>query len=63
MNLRKNLKNGILILVASLVLTACATQKKSTSQINGDVYTGKDTVEYLASGVADRVFLELMRQF
>ena len=56
MNLRKNLKNGILILVASLVLTACATQKKSTSQINGDVYTGKDTVEYLASGVADRVF-------
>ena len=56
MNLRKNLKNGILILVASLVLTACATQKKSTSQIQGDVYTGKDTVEYLASGVADRVF-------
>ena len=56
MNLRKNLKNGILILVASLVLTACATQKKSTSQIKGDVYTGKDTVEYLASGVADRVF-------
>ena len=56
MNLRKNLKNGILILVASLVLTACATQKKSTSQISGDVYTGKDTVEYLASGVADRVF-------
>jgi len=56
MNLRKNLKNGFLILVASLVLTACATQKKSTSQIQGDVYTGSDTVEYLASGVADRVF-------
>ena len=24
--------------------------------MQGDVYTGKDTVEYLASGVADRVF-------
>ena len=55
MNLRKILKNGFLILIASLVLTACATQKKST-QIQGDVYTGKDTVEYLASGVPDRVF-------
>ena len=55
MNLRKILKNGFLILIASLVLTACATQKKST-QIQGDVYTGKDSVEYLASGVPDRVF-------
>ena len=56
MNLRKILKNGFLILVASLVLTACATQKKSTGQLQGDVYTGTDTVEYLASGVPDRVF-------
>ena len=24
--------------------------------IDGDVYTGKDTVEYLASGVPDRIF-------
>ena len=30
--------------------------KKVTNQIQGDVYTGKDTVEYLASGVPDRVF-------
>ena len=56
MNLRKILKNGFLILLASLVLTACATQKKTTGQLQGDVYTGKDSVEYLASGVPDRVF-------
>jgi len=56
MNLRKIFKNGFLILLASLVLTACATQKKTTGQVEGDVYTGSDSVEYLASGVADRVF-------
>jgi peptidoglycan-associated lipoprotein len=57
MNLSKTLKNGFLILVASLVLTACATQKKAgVGQMQGDVYTGTDSVEYLASGVPDRVF-------
>ena len=57
MNLKKILKNGFLILIASIVLTACATQKKSsTSQMQSDVYTGTDSVEYLASGVPDRVF-------
>ena len=56
MNLSKILKNGFIILVASLVLTACATQKKTTGQLQGDVYTGSDSVEYLASGVPDRVF-------
>ena len=57
MNLRKILKNAFLVLIASLVLTACATQKKSSvGQMQGDVYTGTDTVEYLASGVPDRVF-------
>jgi len=56
MNLSKTLKNGFLILLASLVLTACATQKKTTGQLQGDVYTGADSVEYLASGVKDRVF-------
>ena len=55
MNLSKILKNGFLILVASIVLTACATQNVS-NQTQGDVYTGKDSVEYLASGVKDRVF-------
>jgi len=55
MNLSKILKNGFLILVASLVLSACATQKK-TGHLQGDVYTGTDSVEYLVSGVPDRVF-------
>ena len=56
MNLGKIFKNVLLVTFACLVLSACATQKKSTSQLQGDVYTGTDTVEYLASGVPDRVF-------
>ncbi len=56
MKINKILKNGFLILAACLVLSACATSKKSTGQMQGDVYTGTDTVEYLASGVPDRVF-------
>ena len=56
MNLSKILKNTFLIILASLVLTACATKKTSTGQIQGDVYTGTDSIEYLASGVRDRVF-------
>ena len=55
MKLNKILKNALLIVTACVALTACATQKK-TGQLQGDVYTGKDTVEYLASGVPDRVF-------
>jgi len=58
MKLSKIFKNTFLVLMASLILTACATTKKveTTSQMQGDVYTGTDTVEYLASGVPDRVF-------
>ncbi len=58
MTLSKIFKNILLVLMASLVLTACATTKKvtTTGQMQGDVYTGTDTVEYLASGVPDRVF-------
>tara|TARA_B100000131_G_scaffold269965_1_gene269559 strand:- start:220 stop:525 length:306 start_codon:yes stop_codon:yes gene_type:complete len=55
MKLYKILKNTFLVVVACLALSACATKKVST-QIQGDVYTGTDTVEYLASGVPDRVF-------
>ena len=51
------LKNIFLAFFFSLVLSACATQtKKVDSQIESDVYSGTDTVEYLASGVPDRVF-------
>ena len=58
MTLSKIFKNTLLILAAGLILTACATTKKveTTGQMQGDVYTGTDTVEYLASGVPDRVF-------
>ena len=55
MILNKIFKNAFLLTAACLVLTACATKKVST-QMQGDVYTGTDTVEYLASGVPDRVF-------
>ena len=52
-----NLRKILLVAIASLVLTACATQKKAgTGQMQSDVYTGNDTVEYLATGVKDRVF-------
>ena len=55
MTLKTNLKNLLLVIFATLVLSACSTAKKS-GDIDGDVYTGKETVEYLASGVPDRVF-------
>ena len=51
-----NLKKFLVIALAGIALTACATSKKSTGQMQSDVYTGSDTVEYLASGVRDRVF-------
>ena len=56
MKLNKILKNTFLIIVASLVLSACAVSSKKTGQMQGDVYTGTDTVKYLADGVPDRVF-------
>ena len=49
-------KNIFLVIAFGLILSACATQKKVDSQMKSDVYTGTDTVEYLASGVPDRVF-------
>ena len=55
MKFNTNLKNLVLVLFATLALSACSTAKKS-GQLDGDVYTGSDTVEYLASGVPDRVF-------
>ena len=51
----KNLKNILLVIFATLILSACSTAKKS-GNVDGDVYTGKETVKYLASGVPDRVF-------
>ena len=51
----KNLKNVLLIIFTTLLLSACSTAKKSGTA-GDDAYTGKETVKYLASGVPDRVF-------
>ena len=56
MNFAINFKRFLVIVLAGVVLTACATTKKQTGKMQGDVYTGTDTVEYLATGVKDRVF-------
>ena len=82
MRLSKILKNTLLVLMACIVLTACATKKEVETQtttttteaktettetkaetiepiagqMQSDVYTGTDTVGYLAEGVKDRVF-------
>ena len=55
MTLNKNLKNALLIVFTTLILSACSTAKKS-GNLDGDVYTGKETVKFLASGVPDRIF-------
>ena len=51
-----NLKKFLLIVLLGVALSACATTKKQSGKMQGDVYTGNDTVEYLATGVKDRVF-------
>jgi peptidoglycan-associated lipoprotein len=61
MILSKIYKNTLLILAACLILSACATKKEVATdaiqgQMQSDVYTGTDSVEYLADGVPDRVF-------
>ena len=46
MGSKVNLRKFLAIFFAGLMLTACATQvkKESTGMIQGDVYTGTDTV-------------------
>ena len=57
MTLGLDLRKVLMVIVATLALSACATQKKAgTGQIQGDVFTVTDTVKYLASGVPYRVF-------
>ena len=61
MSLRKILRNTFLVILLSMVVSACATKKTTTTssidgQIQGDVYIGADTVKELAKGVPDRVF-------
>ena len=60
MILSKIFKNTILVLAACLILSACASKKSVETTVGGqvqsDVYTGTDSVKYLADGVPDRVF-------
>tara|TARA_Y100000782_G_scaffold12699_1_gene13365 strand:- start:99 stop:581 length:483 start_codon:yes stop_codon:yes gene_type:complete len=57
MNFKVFIRNIFIVTVATLMLSACATKTATLpNQIQGDVYTGTDTVEYLAKGVPDRVF-------
>ena len=51
-----SIKRILVIALACLTLTACTTSTKKSGKIQGDVYTGNDTIEYLATGVKDRVF-------
>ncbi len=57
MDCAAKLRRVLLVIFVGVTLTACATQvKKESGMMQGDVYTGTDTVEYLATGVKDRVF-------
>ena len=57
MDLIRNLRNIFIVILFGFLMSACATKTKQMgSQLQGDVYTGTDTVEYLAKGVPDRVF-------
>jgi len=57
MNFKVFIRNIFIVMAATLMLSACATKTATLpGQIQGDVYTGTDTVEYLAKGVPDRVF-------
>ena len=58
MTLKSNLKNISLVIFTTLLLSACSTAKKS-GDIDGDVYTGKETVEYLGAVFLIECFLLL----
>ena len=55
MKFNKKIRNFFLILFATFALSACSTAKKSQTS-RRCLCTGNATVEYLASGVKDRVF-------
>ena len=56
MDLAANFRKILIVVLAGIALSACATQGKKSGKMSGDVYTGMDTVEFLATGVKDRVF-------
>ena len=60
MKFNKKITNLVIILISTLALSACSTAKK-TGGAGSDVDSGSATVEYLASGVKDRVFFATNR--
>ena len=57
MRFNKALRSLFIVLFSTLIISACSTaKKKAVDPLKGDVYTGTETVEYLANGVPDRVF-------
>ena len=62
MVLGNSIRSVLLVIMAAIILSACATKttKKvgdyEISKISGDTYVGSESVEYLAKGVPDRVF-------
>ena len=56
MKFNSALKNFVLVLFSTLLISACSTAKKANVDTVDDVYTGTDTVEFLAKGVPDRIF-------
>ena len=56
MRFNKTLRSLFIILFSALIISACATAKKEAAPLKNDVYTGTETIEYLANGVPDRVF-------
>ena len=65
MVLGNSIRSIVLVIVAIIVLSACATKttkkvgdykKDKVSQISGDTYVAEETVKFLATGVPDRVF-------
>ena len=55
MKFKMNLKNVLLVLFA-VICIKCLCDAKKSGNMEGDVYTGTETVKYLAKGVPDRVF-------
>ena len=56
MKFNKAIKNLFIVLFSTLLISACSTAKKANVDTVDDVYTGTDTVEFLAKGVPDRIF-------
>ena len=56
MKFNKAIKNLFIVLFSTLLISACSTAKKASLDTVDDVYTGTETVKYLAKGVPDRVF-------